>query len=374
MKVTTALVKSEALYIMSEQKDFSGLKFNRLTVIGDAPSRREPSGKLVKRVIVRCDCGVEKDVAWKTLKRGQAKSCGCLAEEIKTNIQEGDIFTHWTVLNETEGYFSRNGEKSDRAFNCICVCGKKKSVNRNSLTTGQSKSCGCQGRVKKEKVKLIPEDTDVEIWKQCFTFSNYYISNLGRVYSIRLQTYLKESDSIKTKNLELLKIKELYRTFYGAYDEKHITLFYEGEPCAENIRTREINTVRYTKLKGVYNSMHNRCYRVTNKSYPTYGAKGVKIEESFNTFHKFFDWAIKNGYKEGLEIDRIESDKGYCSSNCRFITKEENNLRNKLINLTLDDVKWIRSDDFTYEEALDKFTCSKNVISNIRNYITFKDI
>jgi len=358
-------------------QDLIGTTYNRFTILEEGARHVEPNGKRQRVMICECSCGTIKNIMLKELRKGTTKSCGCLAEEIKINIQEGDIFTHWTVLNETEGYFSKNGEKSDRAFNCICVCGKKKSVNRNSLTTGQSKSCGCQGRVKKEKevkIKAIPENTDLEIWKESFTFPDYYISNLGKAYSYKSQVYLKDAESFKIQDTDVSKIKELYRTFYGAYNEKYTSLFYEGEPCAENIRTREANTERAIKLKGVYSSMYSRCYRVENKSYPTYGAKGVKIEESFDTFNKFFDWAINNGYKEGLEIDRIESDKGYCSSNCRFITKEENNLRGKFINLTLADVKWIRSDEFTYEKALDKFTCSRKVISNIRNYITFKDI
>ena len=44
------------------------------------------------------------------------------------------------------------------------------------------------------------------------------------------------------------------------------------------------------------------------------------------------------------------------------------------INLTLEDVAWIRSEDFSLGEALEKFTCSEYVIMNIREYKTFKNL
>lgn len=46
---------------MAEQKSFNGLKFNKLSVIGNAPSKRTLCGTLERRVIVKCECGNEKD-------------------------------------------------------------------------------------------------------------------------------------------------------------------------------------------------------------------------------------------------------------------------------------------------------------------------
>ena len=53
--------------------DLTGKIFNRLTVIGPDP---EGSGHYYW--IVRCQCGNEKSVRGKDLKRGMTQSCGCL--------------------------------------------------------------------------------------------------------------------------------------------------------------------------------------------------------------------------------------------------------------------------------------------------------
>ena len=72
------------------------------------------------------------------------------------------------------------------------------------------------------------------------------------------------------------------------------------------------------------------------------------------------------------ERNKKQKNKNYTSSNCRWVTKEENILNQ--YNLTVEDVKWIRSDDFSMENALERLNCSEYTIKNIRNYISFKNI
>lgn len=75
-----------------------------------------------------------------------------------------------------------------------------------------------------------------------------------------------------------------------------------------------------------------RCYNPNNPAFKNYGKRGILVCDEWRESHEnFHNWAIRNGWADGLEIDRINNDGNYEPSNCRFVLKIENN-RNKRTN------------------------------------------
>lgn len=81
----------------------------------------------------RCDCGTVKDIRRYSLLSGNTTSCGC--------IRRGDLtgrrFGRLIALE----YAGRQGRKT--LWRCRCDCGKEVVVQRSSLISGNTTSCGC---------------------------------------------------------------------------------------------------------------------------------------------------------------------------------------------------------------------------------------
>lgn len=92
--------------------------------------------------------------------------------------------------------------------------------------------------------------------------------------------------------------------------------------CASKINKTTHNG-KGTRLYGIWKDMKKRCYSNNKNSrcYKDYKLRGIKVCEQWkDNFVEFRNWSLENGYKDNLSIDRIDNDKSYAPSNCRWTT------------------------------------------------------
>lgn len=128
--------------------DLVGRKFGRLLVISVTGKRDH--GSVVQ--LCKCDCGTFKEVSRNALVAGSTKSCGCYAIEKwkEPKIAQrlslvGKIFDRLTVTK-----FLGMRDCGGRKFTywlCRCVCGNESQVFGQSLTAGNTSSCGCSRKI-----------------------------------------------------------------------------------------------------------------------------------------------------------------------------------------------------------------------------------
>ena len=88
-------------------------------------------------------------------------------------LTPGTKFNKWTVAGFAG--FKTIGSKSKQSaqhYNCICECGNKRIVHRNSLTNGLTYSCGC---IKKPQVvKKSKNSPPIMYWEEYYELHNRY--------------------------------------------------------------------------------------------------------------------------------------------------------------------------------------------------------
>lgn len=336
---------------MSKLIDLTGQRFGRLIVVCRGEDLTPKSGGRKVRWYCKCDCGNDALVTTQNLLRGVTKSCGCFARDYDRNTFTTDM-TGWVmkehgvkdskvkVINLYK--FDKNGAE----WNCVCECGNHFVANGRYLRRGRIKSCGCSlnpnivdmtGWVMKEHgvpdsritvVKYIGTSNDRKALWEC-------VCECGKVFIANG----KEIRSGHTLSCGCLKVE----------------------------RTISANTTHgesASRLYKIYAGMKDRCYNKNNKRYDIYGQKGIKIcDEWLNSYEAFRDWAMSNGYKEDLTIDRINSNGNYCPENCRWTTAEvqaNNTSRNHLLTYngeTKTMSQWAKEVGLSYYTLRNRINC-----------------
>ena len=97
--------------------------------------------------------------------------------------------------------------------------------------------------------------------------------------------------------------------------------------CLFKTKKGQSNTLLHRRWK----AMHERCM----SARAAYGLRHISVCSEWHDFFVFKKWALQNGYQDNLQIDRIDTNKGYSPENCRFVTPKQN-CNNRRITMMVD--------------------------------------
>ena len=120
----------------------------------------------------------------------------------------------------------------------------------------------------------------------------------------------------------------------------HLTMLLNGHTQSCGCKQKESVSKHSTThglskhpLYKTWSGMIQRCTNSNNERFADYGGRGILVYEKWIKFLPFYEWAINNGWGEGLEIDRQNNDGNYYPDNCWFTTTsvQNRNRRNNII-------------------------------------------
>lgn len=133
--------------------------------------------------------------------------------------------------------------------------------------------------------------------------------------------------------MEYCRRKNLSYGGIRRYKSRHPNIIYE-----DIIKFYE-NRIINTRLRNIWRQMLNRCYDSCCKAYKNYGGRGIIVYEAWHEYDNFAKDMYKS-YQKHIEeygekdttLDRINVDKNYEPSNCRWATlkEQQNNKRNTI--------------------------------------------
>lgn len=174
------------------------MKYGRLTVIKDLGVHNKN-----RRVLCKCECGNTKDILLQSLKRGNTRSCGCLAKELRSKrLKEKPIFKRKpngeAAFNSLYADYKNQAQKKNVTFdlnkkdfktiiNSDCYyCGEKPSrIRKTQYNTGSIKYNGID-RVNNNKG--YTKENCVSCCKFCNIAKNnesldYFLSKVEKIYN-----------------------------------------------------------------------------------------------------------------------------------------------------------------------------------------------
>lgn len=139
--------------------------------------------------------------------------------------------------------------------------------------------------------------------------------------------------------------------------------------CINHSKTHGESGKNETRLHRIWKGIKSRCNNPHRKIYKYYGGKNIGYCKEWNKYENFKEWSLKNGYKESLEIDRIDNNGNYEPSNCKWSTNREQSRKRGNVYLTFKKALEIRQKyiprKYTRKMLAKEYGVKENIIKSV---------
>jgi hypothetical protein len=195
----------------------------------------------------------------------------------------GNKYSNWEIIGEAQ----KKNKKT--VYPCSCKCGNKTLVRSEVLKKSDSEFC----------TKCRHKDKELVVGE---TYGKWTVIQ-------EIKTEEKRKHYIVKCECGAVKIQKGIRLRFG-----------DSKACRTCGSTK--HKLSYSATYRTWESMIQRCTNSKNTNYKHYGARGIKVCESWLCFEGFIEDMGER--PQGKELDRINNDGNYDKNNCRWVTHQEN--------------------------------------------------
>lgn len=118
-----------------------------------------------------------------------------------------------------------------------------------------------------------------------------------------------------------------------------------GKPCLSCAsKRRATHGLTRHPLYKVLKGIEARCKYPSATNYAYYGGRGISVcQEWLDSPEVFVSWALENGWRPGLQVDRIDCDGDYSPDNCQLLSPAQNSRKRRNGRCSMQDARVVRS-------------------------------